>query len=289
MRKYPISLMLLIAIILFILLFSSCSFLPVTNNAKSYALIIGINAYQDANTLSWCVNDANGMEDALINNGWEKDQITKLLDTNATKEHIITELTDIINKATSNDYILVFYSGHGTQIPDTNGDETDGYDEAIVPVDFNGDISSLIIDDDLGEIFSHSKTQKGVFIFDSCFSGGFINKSLTNSGFKVRSLTNAKAVGDPTSQDLDIYNIPVLTASSYNEEAYEDSSLEHGVFTYSILKGFENMNADYNNDDYITVREIFKYAETYTRTLTDDDQHPELQAPQFFTDILITH
>ncbi|RKX95220.1 MAG: hypothetical protein DRP84_04885 [Spirochaetes bacterium] len=289
MRKYPISLMLLIAIILFILLFSSCSFLPVTNNAKSYALIIGINAYQDANTLSWCVNDANGMEDALINNGWEKDQITKLLDTNATKEHIKTELTDIINKTTSNDYILVFYSGHGTQIPDTNGDETDGYDEAIVPVDFNGDISSLIIDDDLGEIFSHSKTQKGVFIFDSCFSGGFINKSLTNSGLKVRSLTNAKAVGDPTSQDLDIYNIPVLTASSYNEEAYEDSSLEHGVFTYSILKGFENMNADYNNDGYITVREIFKYAETYTRTLTDDDQHPELQAPQFFTDILITH
>jgi len=281
--------MLLIAIILFILLFSSCSFLPVTNNAKSYALIIGINAYQDANTLSWCVNDANGMEDALINNGWEKDQITKLLDTNATKEHIITELTDIINKVTSNDYILVFYSGHGTQIPDTNGDETDGYDEAIVPVDFNGDISSLIIDDDLGEIFSHSKTQKGVFIFDSCFSGGFINKSLTDSGLKVRSLTNAKAVGDPTSQDLDIYNIPVLTASSYNEEAYEDSSLEHGVFTYSILKGFENMNADYNNDGYITVREIFKYAETYTRTLTDDDQHPELQAPQFFTDILITH
>jgi len=281
--------MLLIAIILFILLFSSCSFLPVTNNAKSYALIIGINAYQDANTLSWCVNDANGMEDALINNGWEKDQITKLLDTNATKEHIKTELTDIINKTTSNDYILVFYSGHGTQIPDTNGDETDGYDEAIVPVDFNGDISSLIIDDDLGEIFSHSKTQKGVFIFDSCFSGGFINKSLTNSGLKVRSLTNAKAVGDPTSQDLDIYNIPVLTASSYNEEAYEDSSLEHGVFTYSILKGFENMNADYNNDGYITVREIFKYAETYTRTLTDDDQHPELQAPQFFTDILITH
>ncbi len=289
MRKYPISLMLLIAIILFILLFSSCSFLPVTNNAKSYALIIGINAYQDANTLSWCINDANGMEDALINNGWEKDQITKLLDTNATKEHIKTELTDIINKTTSNDYILVFYSGHGTQIPDTNGDETDGYDEAIVPVDFNGDISSLIIDDDLGEIFSHSKTQKGVFIFDSCFSGGFINKSLTNSGLKVRSLTNAKAVGDPTSQDLDIYNIPVLTASSYNEEAYEDSSLEHGVFTYSILKGFENMNADYNNDGYITVREIFKYAETYTRTLTDDDQHPELQAPQFFTDILITH
>ena len=87
---------------------------------------------------------------------------------------------------------------------------------------------------------------------------------------------------------LKIY-LAVLTASSYNEEAYEDSSLEHGVFTYSILKGFENMNADYNNDGYITVREIFKYAETYTRTLTGDAQHPKLQAPQFFTDILITH
>lgn len=298
MRKYPISLMPLIAIILFILILSSCSFLPVTNNAKSYALIIGINEYPAPNTLSWCVNDANGMEDALINNGWEQSQITKLLDYDATKENIKTQLTDIINKATSNDYILVFYSGHGVghsslisspEIQDTNGDEDDGYDEAIVPIDFNGNISSLIIDDELGEIFSQSKTQKGVFIFDSCFSGGFINKSLSDSGLKIRSLTNAKTVGDPTSQDLDIYNIPVLTASSYDEPAGEYDSLKHGVFTYSILKGFENMNADYNNDGYITVREIFKYAETYTRTLTGDAQHPKLQAPQFFTDILITH
>ena len=267
--------------------------MPVHNNCKSYALIIGINAYAPPNELSWCVNDANGIKNALINNGWDQSQIIMLLDSNATKENIVNNLENIISKATSNDYILVFYSGHGALVPDTNGDEVDGYDEAIVPqdgyLDADGTPHNLIIDDELGDIFSKSKTQKGVFIFDSCFSGGFINKSISDSNLKVKSLTSLKAIGDPTSHDLDIYNIPVLTASSQNEPAYEYGSLQHGVFTYSILKGFENMNADYDNDGYITVREIFKYAETYTRALTNDSQHPELQAPQFFTDILITH
>lgn len=43
--------------------------------------------------------------------------------------------------------VLGYFSGHGHHVPDINGDEEDGFDEAIVPADFNKEDSSMIIDD----------------------------------------------------------------------------------------------------------------------------------------------
>ncbi len=278
-----------------------------STNPTSYALIIGINDYVNLDStqdLSYCVNDANGIRDALVNNGWDEKNITLLTDEsgtqNASKQNILTSLSTIVENATANDLILVYYSGHGTQLPDDNGDETDGYDECIVPVDFDpNDYSTLIRDDEIGEIFSASKTQKGVFIFDSCNSGGLINKGLSDYGFKKRTIDLAGAAGtkalttNPASDDLDIYEIPVLTASSQDEYSWESPALGHGVFTYYLIRGIAEKEADYNSDGYITVREIFKYAETnteyYVAQTTGYEQNPEIQAPQFFTDILITH
>lgn len=63
------------------------------------------------------------------------------------------------------------YSGHGTKVPDLNGDEDDGYDEALVPLDF--DRSGVILDDDLYEIFVKG-LPPGVHVvalMDCCHSG----------------------------------------------------------------------------------------------------------------------
>ena len=277
-----------------------------STNPVSYALIIGINDYisPKVNDLNQCVNDANGIYNALINNGWDEKNITLLTDEsgtqNASKQNILTSLGTIIENATANDFILVYYSGHGAQLHDDNGDETDGYDECIIPVDFDpNDYSTLIRDDEIGEIFSASRTQKGVFIFDSCNSGGLINKGLSDYGFKKRTIdiigaADTRALSpDPQSNDLDIYEIPVLTASSQNQLSWESPTLGHGIFTYYVIRGIAEKEADYNSDGYITVREIFKYAEInteyYVAHATGYEQNPEIQAPQFFTDILITH
>ncbi|MCK5568334.1 MAG: hypothetical protein KAJ15_01380, partial [Spirochaetes bacterium] len=100
--------------------------------------------------------------------------------------------------------------------------------------------------------------------------------------------------GQATNGDLDITQFPVLAASGQYEFAYENDALQHGVFTYFILKGLSGLNADADNDDYITIRELFDYAENHTKSYVEYHygsvyQHdPQLRYPREFLDILVT-
>ena len=71
---------------------------------------------------------------------------------------------------------LVFqYSGHGTQAEDLNGDESDRYDEALVPIDYTS--GALLLDDDLADVYRRLPDGAVLTLFmDCCHSG-------TNSRF----------------------------------------------------------------------------------------------------------
>ena len=89
-----------------------------------------------------------------------------------THANIVQQLKNLQKLACKN--IVIYYSGHGTQIKDTSGDETDGQDECIVPCDYleNG----LVPDDTLFEILSAFPLQTRVTcIFDSCNSGSIFD------------------------------------------------------------------------------------------------------------------
>ncbi|GJQ89009.1 hypothetical protein Tco_0000148 [Tanacetum coccineum] len=58
--------------------------------------------------------------------------------TQPTGANIRKALADLVGSAQSGDYLFVHYSGHGTRLPAESGDDDDtGYDECIVPCDFN--------------------------------------------------------------------------------------------------------------------------------------------------------
>ena len=275
-----------------LLFLTGCSILGTEDGTAFHALIVGINEYIDGNIpdLNWCVNDANGMRQMLLQRGWKDEEITILLDGEATKDRILSEVSSIADACGAGDYILLYYSGHGSITSDASGDESDGSDEAIIPVDFVwGDLSTLLLDDELGNAVSRCRTEKGVFIFDSCNSGGFIASSLAvESGMRSRYVETAGARGTGTSGDLDIVNIPVLAASGEYESSSEYDSLQHGVFTYFLLDGLSGLTADRNVDGYISIRELFDYAEIQTEYYTIHFQHPRLRFSREFLDILIT-
>lgn len=277
-------------------LISGCYLFPIDDNTRFFALIIGINDYEDTGVtdLNYCVFDATDIKNSLIDNGWNEDEIVFLTNSALTKSAILNTLVSFVDQAEKNDYILVYYSGHGTVLEDLNGDESDGIDEVIVPVDYEqGNNSTLILDDTLGEIFSDCKTEKGIFIFDSCNSGGFINKFLNYSNLNARFTESGSVKGTATNGDLDITQFPVLAASGQYEYAYENSFLQHGVFTYFILEALSGLRADKDNDGFITIRELFDYAVNQTESYLDYyygfvSQHPQLRYPREFLDILVT-
>ena len=91
----------------------------------------------------------------------------------ATKANILRRLEDTIARAQPGDVVVFYYSGHGSQVRDRNGDElTDGLDEIICPYDMDWDRGTYILDDDLDAIFA--SLPPGVLLeafFDCCFWG----------------------------------------------------------------------------------------------------------------------
>jgi hypothetical protein len=132
---------------------------------SKYALCIGNNYPGTDSELAGCVNDANDWMDLLRVEGY---QVTQVIE--ATKSHAIEELTRVVSGARRGDRVVLTYSGHGSWVPDRDGDETDGRDECLVMTDFEN--GGLLLDDELHEIFSSSVTGVGSLILsDSCHSG----------------------------------------------------------------------------------------------------------------------
>ncbi|GAA2028543.1 hypothetical protein GCM10009819_10260 [Agromyces tropicus] len=139
---------------------------------RRIALCIGIDAYPDENDrLAGCVADAKGWAGAFREQGFD---VRELTDAAATRDAILMAILDLVAGSSPGDVLAIQYSGHGTFVPDLDGDEDDGdvaNDEAICPVDFRG-TGRLVIDDDLARIWD--VIPEGVSVtafFDSCHSG----------------------------------------------------------------------------------------------------------------------
>jgi metacaspase-1 len=131
------------------------------------ALCIGINAYGNGADLAGCVNDAMDWTKALKGRGA---QVHTLTDNQATGVALVSYMEELAGSLRRGQTGVITYSGHGTWVPDLDGDESDRRDEAICPVDCfdNG----VITDDRLFEIFaSRARGSRLVLISDSCHSG----------------------------------------------------------------------------------------------------------------------
>jgi metacaspase-1 len=135
-------------------------------------LLVGINAYTHSNPLRGCINDVKQMQGVLSKYyGFAADSFKILLDQDATLANITTGLAWLAEGGDDADAVRVFhYSGHGYFVPDTNGDEPDGRDEVLVPVDH--DSAGFLTDDALKVIYDRfPKSGNLTLIMDSCHSG----------------------------------------------------------------------------------------------------------------------
>ena len=150
------------------------------------AICIGINDYSHAgaSNLDGCVNDMNDWSNMFTTLNF--DEIKTLEDYTATKANIKNSLLMMIEQSSAGDDLVMTYSGHGTSLYDTDGDEEDGYDEALYV--YNG----TIVDDELREIIAHLPDGVNLtIILDSCFSGT-ATKSASSDRRKIRYVETDK-------------------------------------------------------------------------------------------------
>jgi hypothetical protein len=140
------------------------------------ALCIGIDAYPGPNALTGCVNDTVTWSRTLAASGFE---VATLTDRAATHGAIVTGLRELVTTAKRGDVLVLHYSGHGTRVPDIDGDEGpegDGNDQALVPVDFED--GAFLIDDDIRAVFDLLPGGVNLTAFIDCCHSGTITRML---------------------------------------------------------------------------------------------------------------
>ncbi len=177
-----------------------------------FVLQVGIGKYKSAKypELKGARFDVEGMLKLLTSErfGVSADNIKTLLDGAATKEEIVKQFENhLIAKAKDyyekndrrRDAVVLFqFSGHGSQVPDTDKDEIDGKDETFVTVE-SEDAPGKNFDITDDEIYALTRrlnkyTDNIVFILDSCHSG-----SGTREGSDVRRIPARTSVPVPVS------------------------------------------------------------------------------------------
>jgi len=124
--------------------------------------------------LKGCVNDVNNIyERFLKHHGFTEDHTILFTDDSKfppTKSNMCAAFKQFVEKSIDGDILFIQYSGHGTEVEDHDGDEDDGFDEALCPLD-----GGTIIDDWL---FEHvvkpldDKPKAHLFVMvDACHSG----------------------------------------------------------------------------------------------------------------------
>jgi len=227
----------------------SFSYLQSISQKQIYAVIAGVSDYKYDNLdidLNYCDDDAQSFYNLLSSSGVKAQNMILLTDSRASKQNILNSLHQVFSKASANDQVIFFFSGHGTQ-------------GSFVPYDYNGYSNTLLKHTDVKNQYKQCKAYNKLCIADACFSGSIKHHS-------TKSIEKSSAIDEKS-------GIVVMMSSRNNQTSREMPSLKNGAFTYYLVKGLKG-NADKNNNKIITVSEMYYYTKEKVSAQTRNMQIP---------------
>ncbi|HKM93157.1 MAG TPA: caspase family protein [Prolixibacteraceae bacterium] len=239
--------------------------------SEKRALIVAVGSYHEDSGWSKlsALNDADLMFALLEKQGFKPKNIAILQDDKATKNGILKALDNLIAQTEENDIALFHFSGHGQQISDLNGDELDGYDEAIIPYDayllpsvyYQGE--NHIIDDELNTYLHKLREKTGsngdvIFILDACHSGTATRNTNNVEGyrgtplrfeFEKNSIQTQKieqqGYDEQTTNSPSLSPFVVLSASGQNQlnkEIIDEQGNAYGSLSFALSRTLSTAN-----------------------------------------------
>ena len=208
----------------------------ILSQAKIYVLCVGVADYPgEKRDLKLCANDARTMRDLYEKNG--KAETMLMTDERAMVDNIISGLKAMSRKATKDDVLVFFFSGHGSAGTFSCYDRHLWYEE-------------------ITNVMEKSKAQCKMIMADACYSGN-ARKEKTGKGGKKKD------------------GSVMFFLSSRSEETsaeYKDY-WKNGIFTAFLERGLRGA-ADADRNKVITARELYLYVNRSVSKLRNEKQHP---------------
>eukprot|EP00746_Dinoflagellata_sp_MGD_P166604 gnl/MRDRNA2_/MRDRNA2_96620_c0_seq1.p1 gnl/MRDRNA2_/MRDRNA2_96620_c0~~gnl/MRDRNA2_/MRDRNA2_96620_c0_seq1.p1 ORF type:complete len:293 (+),score=53.49 gnl/MRDRNA2_/MRDRNA2_96620_c0_seq1:89-967(+) len=207
---------------------------PMHSGATSHMIIVAIDYLKGAAPLT-CTKDGNNMKALAATAGIQ--DLVCLFENDANKAKVTQTIKEVGSRCEQGDYFIFFYSGHGSQMPDENGDEKDGMDEAICLINADGteepktddpEDEPWMSDDEFADLVTSSVAPgvKILIICDCCSSGTI--GDFTNAGWNGHEAVSLSGCTD--------------------SQCSEDTG-EGGVCTHSLLLAVQQMH-DQGEQDY---------------------------------------
>ena len=248
----------------------------VGNAQRKRAFMVGISHYDTALTgYQW--NNINGTNDVQLLSPILKKQgfyLYTLLDDQATYQNITNQLSAFTNQTKKGDIVYMHFSTHGQPVEDLNGDEEDGWDEAIIPIDaykiykkgaYEG--KKHLLDDQLNTYIKKLRTKIGpsgflYVVIDACHAGTSSRANdETVRGTKVGFTYNNK-VFKPSVQKKSHYKVESSAKMShvmYLEACRPDQvnmeikvkDRRYGPLSYNISQALQSKSLSTNAAEFL--------------------------------------
>lgn len=207
--------------------------IPTTDkvNENTFAVIIGNEKYDNEAGVPYAENDAQIFKEYVQKTlGVPEKQIK--FSVNATLNNIrrsVRWLSQAMEVCNGNGRVIFYYAGHG--IPDEASKSA-----YLLPTDgFGSDVATAYSLQSLYEELGKMQAERITVFLDACFSGSKREEGM---------LASARGVAIKAKQQAPEGNMVVFTAAQGEETAYPYKEMQHGMFTYYLLKKLQDTNGD---------------------------------------------
>ncbi len=262
-----------------------------TNKAETWAVIMGINQYQDTGIpdLSGAAQDAWNFYHYLTHQyGAQVDprRVKLLINERATKANIDEALGEFLTKACPKDQVIIYFAGHGAPEPDRPDDAF------LLTHDSRLDklVSTALSMNQLPQFLSWRANSAGqlLFIVDACHSGAILfpgSRGFAPVGDKLRAVEELRArslLSSLSTISKKQAGWGVISSSAPDQLSGEGGSdckmgeynYQGGIFTCSLLKAI-NEGSDQDGDGQLSYDELFDSVSTQLSQLRGSAQVPQ--------------
>lgn len=230
---------------------------PEPADAKVWAVVVGVAAYNHMPVLRYTDDDAYrffAFLKSLEGGALPDNQVTILVDEEATHDNIMETMKDVFGQAGPQDLVVFYFSGHGL-----NG--------SFLPIDFDG-YNNKISHEEIAEMFNKCRAKYKLCLADACHSGSLFamrsgeEEPVLNQYYK----TLAKSVSGTA----------LIMSSKADETSLESAGLRQGVFSHFLIRGLKG-EADVDKDKVVSIAELYDYIYSKVRDYTGNRQSPVIK------------
>lgn len=188
---------------------------PPDCTGRCRALLIGINYTGQKGALRAPINDAHNVQQFLLSSGrFTPAEMLVLADDGVhpppTKANIQKCFAQMVADSRAGDVLFISFSGHGGRAADKDGDEEDGYDSSLMPLDFK--TAGQIVDDDILKyiIKAIPSGVHATMLVDACHCGSVGDLPYTYAAgardYDTKSGFNMDTCEEAASKDREAHN-----------------------------------------------------------------------------------